>query len=508
MSENLKVKNKYKQEVTTYTPIVKVSQLYFGRFVSSESVFDSICLDGINYYEFKQLTDSRYWLDNVVLEKLYKYNSLLLGIYFRSQGVPKRCEEFSKKLISEFTDWLALTKGKIFKSKLKTTVNHFIKHVSRLHYHNKFTLIYPKHDKNWQGDRRLSAEYLRLLVAYLQDKGHIQEYTGYQSSKNNITSLLILKPDFILECNGKDESKVSMDECLKVSKVKPLVSITEQDEKGNKYKRNLIKEEKIVAAEMEDVLRAYNDFLSTKMITVNGVNVPELFFTRVFSYNLHNGGRYYDNGDVQHESQSIRKTILIDGEETCEVDYRGLHYAIAAEKLGIDLSARDPYDFDYNIKVDVDAVVEWEKKHKLELPYDPVRNLKKIAILTMFNASSEKSSVSAISKAILDDYRKEDKLKRRLVGIKGVEVKTLIEAIKNHNPEVTRFFNTGVWAEFQNKDSQMMDFCVQEFMKRGEVCIPIHDSLVVKKSLQGFATEVMEDAFQHVMGSKLNCQIK
>lgn len=506
-----KVKTDIKQGVTSLNLGVKVSKsnTFFGRYVPVTSMFEVISIDNFNHYEFKNLDLEDYWYNSTTMKNLYKYNSTFMGLYFRNTELPKRCEDQCKTLVKDYTNWLRYSKGKTKVStvKVRLIVRHLLKHISRLYYHKKFCIQFPKRDSFWKEDKRLSVDYMKYLVEFLKEKELIKEFTGYKDYDKYITTLLVIKPDFIEECNGKVESN-SLDECLKVTKTKPLVSITEKLDKKTKVKRKMTKEEKSMSGQIEEVLTAYNELLSNKMITVNGVNVPEIFFTRVFSNNMHQGGRFYDNGDIQQEPKLIRDTILIDQEETVEVDYAGLHYAIAAEKLGINLSHKDPYSFEYHVDIDRSLVSEWEDKVGAKLPYDPVRNIKKTAMLIMFNSSSDQEAVKAISNALISDYKKKDPLKRRLVGIKGLKVTPLIAAIKANNKEVSQFFNSSVWGEFQNLDSQMMDYCVKSFMKSGEVCIPIHDSLVVKKTLQETAVSVMEEAFRHVMGSNLNCKVK
>ena len=125
----------------------------------------------------------------------------------------------------------------------------------------------------------------------------------------------------------------------------------------------------------------------------------------------------------------------------------------------------------------------------------------------MFNADSMKSAIGGISKALLDDYKK-DISKRRFVGIKNLKVKELIAAVVEHNQEVKSYFMSGVGTRFQNLDSRIMDYCVREFMKVNQVCLPVHDSLIVKKSLTDFTIKCMEDGFEYVMGSKVNCIVE
>ena len=515
MNNIKEVKGLNNQQVSARKDHVKVLRdSIFGRNISIDRIFNLITIDGNIYYEFKCSNPSVFWRDDDTYDKLYKYNSTFMGFYFRNNQLPKRCEPTHTKLNKGFIEWLKIEgKQRVSASKSKLIVKHFIKHISRLHYHNKFTILYTRRKTNWKEFKTLSHEYAMLFIDYLISLNVVTSFLGYSSglkvNAERTSSMLIFKPDFILECNGKIESKVNIDECLKTSEDKPLIKINERYGKG-KLKRTKIlnKEEKIMAEDLGDMMSDYRSLLQNSMIEVNGTLIPEIFFTRVFNEDFKHGGRFFDDGSIQQQSKPIRETIKIDREPTVELDFKSLHYAFAAEELGLDLLYKDPYDFDYEITLCQESVKEWEDKFGIKYYYDSVRNIKKTALLIMFNAKNMNNAIKGISKALLDDYKKEDKSRRRFVGIKDLKVKPLIQAVIAHNPEVKDYFMSGVGTRFQNLDSNIMDYCVREFIKVNQVCLPVHDSLIVKESLIEFTTKCMEDGYEHVMGSRINCKVE
>jgi hypothetical protein len=499
------LKTEVNHAVSSKTAAMIIYKGLFGfRYVGLNQLFDVIQIDDENFYNFKLNLDTTWYHDKTLL-KLYKYNSIYMNFSFRKDTIPKRCENYYKTLTEEIYTNLKTSGDRVSKSKLKLVVKHLIKHISRLKFHKKFAVRYTRNPKYWkQYGKNLSWIYMDKVINYLSDKGHINNFTGgVMQGKDDICSMLLVNPELIKLCNGSTKEKVNIEECLLPPEL-PLVEIRNED----KLPRKPTKEEKLEVDNMAMVVREYCNLLAQKTISINGIQVPELFFRRIATVDLSKGCRWYDDGSIQQEDATSRSSTIIDQEGVVEVDYSSLHFCLAAEELGLDLKGKDPYAFPFEVSVDQEAVESWKKDYGFSEKYDPVRNLKKTALLTMFNAKSEKSAVSAIAKALKDDYRKEEPVKRKFVGITNVKVKELVSCLKHHNKEVGDYLMSGVGSRFQRLDSDMMTYCIQRFMEKGEVCIPIHDSIIVKQSLKEFAITCMEDAYENVMGSKVNCKVK
>lgn len=519
MTKKEQLKSEVNHTVTTFSDRVEVSKGYFGRYVSINKLFDIIEIGDQTFYEFKDGFQDTYWFDNKTLENLYKYNSIFMNFHFKSKDIPKRCVPRYEALVKDFINHLKSNGRKsVSTMKVKIIVKHIIKHISRLHYHKKVAIIFPKRKSSWVDHKQLSHEYCIEFIKYLVGRGVVKEFLGYldgvSDDAKRYTTMLVFKPDFIKDCNGSLSTYTNMDSCLKPENTKPLVRINETyhkvikgKEKKLKREKKLNREERSVAKRLEVLVKEYQELLSGSTIEINGVYVPEMFMARVFNENFTLGGRWFDDGSVQHQPKIIRQEAIIDGEPVVELDFKSLHYAFAGEELGISVLDKDPYNFPFDVQVDQDSIKEWEKRHNTVYQEDPIRNLKKVALLTLFNASSKESAIKGISKAIIDDYRKEDNLRRRLVGVKKVDAKLLIESVIKHNKVVEKYFNSGVGIRFQNLDSQIMTYCVSKFVEKMQVCIPVHDSLIIKESLKDFAKKTMEDAYLDVMGSNLNCKV-
>lgn len=468
-------------------------------------IFDTTKVDDTLVYTMKrELYNLDKWYHTEVLKRLYKYNSIKLHFNFRSSSVPARCENKITSLTKELVLYLRNFLSRVSEFKCKLIVTHFIKHISRMKYHNKFSITYSKKRASWKADKRLSSEYMNHLVDLLSDQGNVYHFNGFKSTEGNILSMLIVSPTFIDECLSTVNDDGVMDDCLR-EHFGEYIIIRDADKNVRLPKREEIAQMNVLS----EVYKNYHKLIERSTITINGICIPEIFFRRIGFCGLELGLRGYDDGAIQGQDAVSRSSITIDGEPTIELDYSALHYRLAAEQEGIVLGGNeDPYDFDIDVDVDWEEVNKWKTDYGFNKEYDPVRNLKKTVMLIMFNASSLESARKAIVNAVFKDKSKNEQVKRKFVGLKEIPAKELINKTLEHNNRVEKYFLSGVGLAFQKKDSDMMAYCIEMFVATGEICIPIHDSLIVKESLKDYTKVVMEDAYEHVMGSKLNCKIK
>lgn len=473
-------------------------------------IFNTIKIDSHTEYLFKDYPVT--WYSDFILRTLYENKNLntYLSFDFKFNEIPKRCESYFNTLQEEFYVHLK-SKGertRVSKVKMRTTLRLLLKNISRLKFHKRYAIKYSKHKRNWVGvGKNYSLNYFIELVRFLSAKGYVKDFTGFGEEDDdygNVLSMLLVTPNFIDMCNGYGVSEIIDDELRKLDPKSCEIRV-----KTGKKTYKVIppsKEDKEVFEQAEFIIDQLNEKYKTTLVEIGNVTIPEYFLIRIFRDNTSKCGRLFDKSEIQGESETTRSTIRIDKEDTIELDYKGLHYAMAAEELGIELNGRDPYDFEFNIDVDHEEVDTWKRDYGVE-SYDPVRNIKKTALLVMFNAKSKESAIGGISYAIKTDYKRKDKSTRRFVGLKSFPVTELVEAIIKNNSEVSQYFNSGVGTRFQNLDSKMIMYCIEKFIEKDEVLLPVHDSIIIKKSLREFGIQCMKDAYKKVMGSDLNCVI-
>lgn len=205
-------------------------------------------------------------------------------------------------------------------------------------------------------------------------------------------------------------------------------------------------------------------------------------------------------------SKEDRKVITLDGEETVELDFKALHPRIAATIDGIELDKDfDPYQIELT---NVDPVVS--------------RYLGKWAVLILLNTGMSVNqnggfSFNSARKALISKLkeRKEINFDKRELTIGGVVYKLpayidyseVMSKCLERNDYIRLWFHESSGLVLQNYDSRIMDMIIGRFNEMGEIVIPVHDSIVVKRRLESKAKEIMFGCFTQVLGSNHNCII-
>ena len=190
---------------------------------------------------------------------------------------------------------------------------------------------------------------------------------------------------------------------------------------------------------------------------------------RVFnrgSLDFDKGGRGY-GGFYQGIPDSVRKRILINGNETVEYDYSGLHIRMLYHQLGLEFTG-DPYLVGDNSLRD---------------------EYKKVALISI-NAKRQGAHV-AVRDALKDEgFAIADDLDAVQGMMKDFQVR--------HVP-IKEFLFSGVGIDLQNKDSKIMDAILTELHERGITGLPIHDSVIVEKEHADLLEKLMIEKYQDQM---------
>lgn len=267
------------------------------------------------------------------------------------------------------------------------------------------------------------------------------------------------------------------------------------------------------ARKLEKEMKSYNEAIARHELKVNGKLLQDLYFRSIFTEDLEHGGRLADHGEFQSLSKRERKTLIIDNCETVSLDYKALHPSILYAKEGINLKGHDPYACKIKMDVDLEEVFEFAYDNAmLDLynhTYDPNRNLCKVALLCMINASSEKDAVSAISKSLRDDYRRQDQGSRKYLGLqKPVKIKEVVEELTKTNAQISKYFFTGYGTVLQKMDSDMIRYAISSFLIEDKILLPVHDSISIKEEDEELGMEVLYEAYGSVVGTSLNCRVE
>ncbi|QDM41441.1 hypothetical protein [Altererythrobacter sp. TH136] len=179
------------------------------------------------------------------------------------------------------------------------------------------------------------------------------------------------------------------------------------------------------------------------------------------------GGRFY-GGWWQALPKRDRARLLIDGEETVELDFKSLHPRLCYHLEGMPLGPEaDPY---------VLPGLEGEA-------YRPVV---KTAFNQLLNAGpgvQPKAPKGALAR-----------LPRRYT------YKALLQLIETEHQPISGWFRSGRGVELQAIDSEMASAILGYLRGRGICCLPVHDSFIVPRSAEFVLGQTMNLAYHGTLG--------
>jgi hypothetical protein len=247
---------------------------------------------------------------------------------------------------------------------------------------------------------------------------------------------------------------------------------------------------------MQDNLKRINEFLLTQCIhlncsndvlldTIDGVikqvdaspiagryNVKDrpralnflgVAMSRIFAHgSLDKGGRFY-RGWWQHIRSEYRERILINDSVSVECDYSGMALVCLYAREGQTIGTGDAYD----IGLDYQG------------SSDPRRKIVKQYVNAIINDAERKYRIDRVSLKLL-----------------GLTAKDLRQRVNHLHRKIKHMFHTGVGLELQYVDSKIAEQVMLRFVEMGEVCLPVHDSFIVRRGLQDRLLAVMQEEFE------------
>jgi hypothetical protein len=184
------------------------------------------------------------------------------------------------------------------------------------------------------------------------------------------------------------------------------------------------------------------------------------------------GGRFYGHW-VQSVPPEYREHLRIDGEKATEFDYSGIHINILYRLEGLDLPKGDVY-----------AIQGYR---------EDLRPLLKKILLISINADTQIAAIRAVMQDPVG----------RSFGFTYGQVEEIMERFLEHHAPIRHYFNSGKGIELQFIDSQVAERVMLEIVQKGAVCVPVHDSFIVRESCEVHLRNAMERASLEVLGIKL-----
>lgn len=202
------------------------------------------------------------------------------------------------------------------------------------------------------------------------------------------------------------------------------------------------------------------------------LSMQEVFIRRSFCRgSLELGGRFY-GGWWQSIPSKLRRRILINGDRTVECDYSGLVFALLYAREGLELGT-DPYD--------LGSVTDTVHKRKL---------VKKFMI------------------ASLNDEAGKYRLSKLQLSQLGLSHSRLVKLVSLKHAGIKDYFASGIGLQMQYLDSQLAERVMLRMKEYGEVCLPVHDSFIVRQEVGNLLKSVMLEAFNDLHGKSIAVRLE
>ena len=252
------------------------------------------------------------------------------------------------------------------------------------------------------------------------------------------------------------------------------------------------------------VVQQYNDILERTFIDIGSANSPRLeieknkgsksqdkphyvhilhkgkFTHRVFNNSSWDeGGRFY-GGFWQRIGQDYREQILINNEETVELDFSSLHPVLAYVQAGVDYwKEHDIGPYDISVNGIEDAKVSREVIKKLFLLALNAKD--QTTLFKAFRSEFDYSLLDGLEYSFTDDA-----------------LGAILDSIKARHTKIADQIATGAGTVLMNLDSRIVEFVVRRFLDNNSVVLSVHDSFIVIERHRDRLLAAMKDAWVFV----------
>ena len=270
-------------------------------------------------------------------------------------------------------------------------------------------------------------------------------------------------------------------------------------------------QERIIPAGVSHIIAAMNKLNQQYLDSAfgyGGTDIVSPQYRRIFGKDTDEGGRIYCvDSSLQTMPYSERKSLSINGEPICELDFKAMHLSLLYDfssfgkhwELSTEFSRMidDPYNIDIS--------------HILQGPANEIRVIIKKMILIALNASNFKQAAAAM----FNDYRNNlDRLSnitydgKQSGSARGFPCRMLAEAVLESYPSVAGSFYTGCGMRLQRVESDIVINSLCRLSEDGIVGISEHDSIIIGASHKDKAICVMKEEYLNVVGHNQFCKIE
>jgi len=223
-----------------------------------------------------------------------------------------------------------------------------------------------------------------------------------------------------------------------------------------------------------DKLIYYAELKSVDKKTYHFVVYPKGAY-RTFSYTFEKYGRY-SAGIETLVKREYRPFFKINGEQTVELDFQGLHIKMIYNMEGINYQ-EDPY------QVASDSFDNEEYR---------IRKYFKMIGLMAINAKTKTSTIRSVV----------TELKENGIDISYNDVKKMLEHWLDIHDPIAKYLCSGIGLTLMFKDSNIAEKVIQYFTNRGIMILSIHDSFIISRLYEAELKSVMESSYQTILNTQ------
>ena len=366
--------------------------------------------------------------------------------------------------------------------------------------------------KNTKSD--ISYSMTIRLIDFLESIDMVLPFTGYNiEGLSKVNSCFVINPEINNFLKVKCIDNQNMFNNL--GKPDSLVEIRTGKEGEIIIKDDYDKDWITTVDIVEDILEKFCEINNKAFISVMGIRIPEIWFTRIHKNTIYEFGRVFDKGQIQTKTKFYRSLIEVDGERTVSLDIKSLHPRMIMEMKGIICEKDyDPYISD-GIDLDIKLIRKFKKFYSID-KYNPIRNLSKVSLLCLINSKSEQEAIKAIRDKIFKDSMKrgtrhEDQLLYLGLPDEVLTDKFLsswVDKLKSHNHTIMDWLGSGKSGELQFLDSEIMFGCIKRLVELDIPALPVHDSLICAESKKRLIENLMRESYKEVLGTDNNLIIE
>jgi hypothetical protein len=430
----------------------------------------------------------------IVIANLYNanYNNLFLMTsrdrkYYNSKNkskmiITQNLKLFSYTFITNIFDWLE--KNELVDTKYGY-VNYTTKQGRRTRYLPKNELLFKIQEINEKYNQEIFLNYDQTIE--FSDRYLIVKEKKINGNKGKIIPDLIKGANFPKSINTIYKKKIYLKK-LKYN----VYMINEYLNKTRIIIQNPITkyDRTYINLYLVNHRMAYKLDKNTFLLNNKGKNYIRVFNDECFD----KGGRLY--APFQQLSSNTRLNSLLNDETVAGVDIKNSHIRMLYHYENIEYN-EDAYEIGY------DSSTNFEKRKIL-------RKINKKLLQILINSKSEDSAIRSAHKAIISEFKSNNK-KFMLEKFNSFKpVKTWLNEIKEKHYKIKKYFYGEVGIYLQYIESELLIKTIIELVRSNVPSLCVHDELIVPKNKVVLTKLILEDIYTKniILGKNLLLEIK